>query len=183
MQTTNLVLTILFTIEMVIKHVALGILGYWSNGFNALDGIIVIASLVDLGLQYSGITTVTVTVSSTFTLTITLTITLTFALTLTHHHCHCKPCGSGPAVLRYYYCYSLCQPHPHPCPHPPPHTHPMSFTKTFADTVLSLLPITVTVMFMLCSLATVDVAIINTGAVTHVMHAAKNILQHSAAHS
>ncbi|KAL0023530.1 hypothetical protein WJX79_008642 [Trebouxia sp. C0005] len=54
LETTNLVLTILFTIEMVIKHAALGILGYWSNGFNALDGIIVIASLVDLGLQYSG---------------------------------------------------------------------------------------------------------------------------------
>lgn len=39
---------------MLIKHVALGILGYWSNGFNVLDGVIVIASLVDLGLQYSG---------------------------------------------------------------------------------------------------------------------------------
>ena len=54
MQTINLVLTILFTIEMVIKHVALGLLGYWSNGFNVLDGLIVIASLVDLGLEYSG---------------------------------------------------------------------------------------------------------------------------------
>lgn len=54
MQTTNLVLTILFTIELIIKHVALGALGYWSNGFNVLDGVIVIASLADLGLQYSG---------------------------------------------------------------------------------------------------------------------------------
>ncbi|DBA98838.1 TPA: mitochondrial thiamine pyrophosphate transporter [Trebouxia sp. C0004] len=54
LEATNLVLTILFTMEMVIKHAALGILGYWSNGFNVLDGIIVIASLVDLGLQYSG---------------------------------------------------------------------------------------------------------------------------------
>jgi len=107
MQTTNLVLTILFTIEMVIKHVALGILGYWSNGFNVLDGIIVIASLVDLGLQYSGITTVTVTAN--FALTLTLTLTLILTLTLTHHHCHCKPCGSGPAVLRYYYSHSYCQ--------------------------------------------------------------------------
>ena len=54
MQTTNLVLTILFTLEMVIQHVALGLLGYWSNGFNVLDGFIVIASLIDLGLEYSG---------------------------------------------------------------------------------------------------------------------------------
>ncbi len=93
MQTTNLVLTILFTIEMVIKHVALGILGYWSNGFNVLDGIIVIASLVDLGLQYSGIITVTCTGNGS--------LTHTLALALTHHHCCCNPCGSGPAVLRY----------------------------------------------------------------------------------
>ena len=54
MQTTNLVLTILFTLEMLLKHVALGMLGYWSNGFNVLDGVIVFASLVDLGLEYSG---------------------------------------------------------------------------------------------------------------------------------
>lgn len=54
MQTTNLVLTVLFTLEMLLKHVALGLLGYWSNGFNVLDGCIVTASLVDLGLQYSG---------------------------------------------------------------------------------------------------------------------------------
>ncbi len=81
MQTTNLVLTILFTIEMVIKHAALGILGYWSNGFNVLDGIIVVASLVDLGLQYTGITTVTVTVNVTLTLTLTLTTTIVIAIT------------------------------------------------------------------------------------------------------
>ena len=54
MQMTNLVLTILFTLEMVVKHVALGLLGYWSSGFNVLDGVIVVASLVDLCLQYSG---------------------------------------------------------------------------------------------------------------------------------
>ena len=54
MQTSNLVLTILFTIELLTKHVALGVLGYWRNGFNVLDGSIVLASVVDLGLQYSG---------------------------------------------------------------------------------------------------------------------------------
>lgn len=54
LQAINLVLTILFTLEMLIKHVALGLLGYWSNGFNVLDGLIVVASLVDLGLEYSG---------------------------------------------------------------------------------------------------------------------------------
>ena len=53
-QMMNLVLTILFTLEMLLKHVALGLLGYWSSGFNVLDGIIVVASLVDLALQYSG---------------------------------------------------------------------------------------------------------------------------------
>ena len=51
---TNLVLTILFTVEMLLKHVALGVLGYWSSGFNVLDGFIVGASLVDIALQYLG---------------------------------------------------------------------------------------------------------------------------------
>ena len=54
LQIANLVLTILFTLEMLTKHLALGLLGYWSSGFNVLDGLIVVASLVDLGLQYSG---------------------------------------------------------------------------------------------------------------------------------
>lgn len=55
LQTINLVLTILFTVELVIKHIALGLLGYWSDPYNDLDGVIVLASLVDLGLQYSGV--------------------------------------------------------------------------------------------------------------------------------
>lgn len=55
MQTINLVLTIIFTLELIIKHTALGLLGYWSDPYNDLDGVIVIASLVDLGLQYSNI--------------------------------------------------------------------------------------------------------------------------------
>lgn len=50
----NLVLTILFTMEMLLKHVALGVLGYWSSGFNCLDGFIVAASLVDIALQHLG---------------------------------------------------------------------------------------------------------------------------------
>ena len=54
MQVTNLVLTILFTLEMLLKHMGLGLLGYWTSGFNVLDGFIVVASLVDLALQYSG---------------------------------------------------------------------------------------------------------------------------------
>ena len=55
LQTINLVLTIIFTLELILKHTALGLLGYWSDPYNDLDGFIVIASLVDLGLQYSGI--------------------------------------------------------------------------------------------------------------------------------
>ena len=37
-------------LELVIKHIALGLLGYWRQGFNVLDGTIVAASIAELGV-------------------------------------------------------------------------------------------------------------------------------------
>ena len=37
--------TIFFIIEMVVKHFQLGVKGYWSNGWNRMDGILVILSI------------------------------------------------------------------------------------------------------------------------------------------
>jgi hypothetical protein len=41
--------TILFMIEMGLKLLGLGCSGYWADGWNQLDGTIVIASAFDLG--------------------------------------------------------------------------------------------------------------------------------------
>lgn len=41
----DLVCTLIFIIEMVVKQVEYGIKGYWRNGWNRLDGILVILSL------------------------------------------------------------------------------------------------------------------------------------------
>lgn len=49
----NLVLTIGFAVEMVLKLLALGVVAYWQNSFNCLDGFIVIISVVEL-LLYRG---------------------------------------------------------------------------------------------------------------------------------
>lgn len=40
--------TLIFTIEMVIKHMEWGIRGYWKDGWNMLDGVLVILSLPSL---------------------------------------------------------------------------------------------------------------------------------------
>lgn len=40
--------TVIFIIEMIIKHIHLGIRGYWRSGWNRLDGILVIISLPSL---------------------------------------------------------------------------------------------------------------------------------------
>ena len=37
--------TVIFLIEMIVKHVEYGLRGYWSNGWNRMDGILVIISL------------------------------------------------------------------------------------------------------------------------------------------
>ena len=44
----NLVLTIVFALEMILKLVAYGCRGYWRDSFNTFDGIIVIVSLVEI---------------------------------------------------------------------------------------------------------------------------------------
>ncbi|MBR1809867.1 MAG: ion transporter [Paludibacteraceae bacterium] len=41
----DVVCTVIFMIEMTVKHSELGIRGYWSNGWNRLDGILVILSV------------------------------------------------------------------------------------------------------------------------------------------
>ena len=40
--------TLVFLLEMIIKHRELGVKGYWSSGWNRLDGILVILSLPSL---------------------------------------------------------------------------------------------------------------------------------------
>lgn len=40
--------TVIFLIEMIIKHCQLGFKGYWSSGWNRLDGILVILSVPSL---------------------------------------------------------------------------------------------------------------------------------------
>lgn len=39
---------LLFTIEMIVKHIELGVKRYWSNGWNRMDGILVLVGLVSL---------------------------------------------------------------------------------------------------------------------------------------
>ncbi len=40
--------TLIFIVEMIVKHRALGLKGYWSNGWNRMDGILVLLSLPSL---------------------------------------------------------------------------------------------------------------------------------------
>ena len=47
-ETINLVLTGYFTVEMLIKLAALGVCGYLAERMNAFDGLVVLASLVEL---------------------------------------------------------------------------------------------------------------------------------------
>ena len=48
LETSNLYITFLFTIEMAIKLAAFGCAGYWSDAFNRFDGLIVGFSLIDV---------------------------------------------------------------------------------------------------------------------------------------
>lgn len=41
----DILCTIIFVMEMIIKHIEWGLKGYWANGWNRLDGILVIISL------------------------------------------------------------------------------------------------------------------------------------------
>jgi hypothetical protein len=44
----NLVLTVLFACEMMIRMIGVGVIQYWKQGFNAFDGLLVILSLFDV---------------------------------------------------------------------------------------------------------------------------------------
>eukprot|EP00392_Amoebophrya_sp_AT5.2_P008189 g8208.t1 len=44
----NVGFTVIFTAEMLMKHVAMGVRNYWSNGWNILDGAVVLVSDIDL---------------------------------------------------------------------------------------------------------------------------------------
>ncbi|MCQ2343293.1 MAG: ion transporter, partial [Paludibacteraceae bacterium] len=45
LNTLDVLCTLLFTVEMIIKHKVWGAKRYWSNGWNRMDGILVILSL------------------------------------------------------------------------------------------------------------------------------------------
>ena len=47
-QIIDVTCTLVFLLEMIIKHHALGVKGYWSSNWNRLDGILVILSLPSL---------------------------------------------------------------------------------------------------------------------------------------
>jgi Ion transport protein len=53
-EVTNLALTIYFTVEMVIKLCGLGLRGYLADRMNAFDGVVVLASLVEILLTSLG---------------------------------------------------------------------------------------------------------------------------------
>lgn len=44
----DVICILLFIIEMVVKHIELGVKRYWSNGWNRMDGILVLVGLVSL---------------------------------------------------------------------------------------------------------------------------------------
>ncbi|CEM21952.1 unnamed protein product [Vitrella brassicaformis CCMP3155] len=46
--------TVVFGVEMVLMHLALGFRNYWTDGMNCFDGVVVIVSFVELGLAGAG---------------------------------------------------------------------------------------------------------------------------------
>lgn len=46
--TLDILCTLIFTIEMIVKHAEYGIRGYWKDGWNRLDGVLVIISFPTL---------------------------------------------------------------------------------------------------------------------------------------
>ena len=46
--TLDVICILIFTIEMVVKHSALGVKRYWSNGWNRMDGILVLVGLISM---------------------------------------------------------------------------------------------------------------------------------------
>ncbi|XP_053687605.1 voltage-dependent T-type calcium channel subunit alpha-1G [Sabethes cyaneus] len=53
-ETSNIVFSAIFAVEMVLKIIAEGPFRYVANGFNVFDGVIVILSVVELGQAYLG---------------------------------------------------------------------------------------------------------------------------------
>ena len=45
LQVADVVCTLVFVMEMVAKHVALGLKGYWKSAWNTMDGVLVLLSL------------------------------------------------------------------------------------------------------------------------------------------
>ena len=52
---SNIVLTVLFLLEMVMKLIGLGFKGYVSDKMNIFDGILVLVSIVDILVLISGL--------------------------------------------------------------------------------------------------------------------------------
>ncbi|GIL75526.1 hypothetical protein Vretifemale_5298, partial [Volvox reticuliferus] len=52
LEIANLVMTSAFLLEFVVKHLGLGLVGYWREPWNLLDGAIVVTSVVELVLKY-----------------------------------------------------------------------------------------------------------------------------------
>lgn len=48
------VLTYLFVLELVLRHIAYGFVRHWTEPWLVLDGLIVIISVVELGFMYAG---------------------------------------------------------------------------------------------------------------------------------
>jgi len=46
--TLDVICLLIFTIEMVVKHIEYGVRGYWTDGWNRLDGLLVILSFPSL---------------------------------------------------------------------------------------------------------------------------------------
>ena len=42
---TDIACTVLFVVEMILKHFSYGVKGYWRDGWNVLDGVVTIISL------------------------------------------------------------------------------------------------------------------------------------------
>ncbi|XP_066907873.1 voltage-dependent T-type calcium channel subunit alpha-1G isoform X3 [Halyomorpha halys] len=53
-ETSNIVFSTIFALEMFFKVIAEGPFGYISNGFNVFDGVIVVLSVVELGQTFLG---------------------------------------------------------------------------------------------------------------------------------
>ena len=51
----NLVLSGLFTLEMVLKLLGFSVVGYFKDRWNAFDGFIVVTSLIEILMSYGGV--------------------------------------------------------------------------------------------------------------------------------